>query len=152
MQDAFESMGGANDGKVSWWDSTFYCSVTPKDRRKAMDALYELCFEPMFESNEVEKSREVIRNELLEDELNVQSWMHKKMMSELYKNHPIRRPVGGSSETINRIEKQDIIDYHSKFYAPNVTSLAVVGDVDPDEIFKEAEEIFGKHDGNRRFN
>lgn len=61
----------------------------------------------------------------------------------LYGAHPyaIAAP---SSENIENITREKLVDLHAKRFVPNVATLIAVGDVNREEILKEIEDKFGK--------
>ncbi len=39
------------------------------------------------------------------------------------------RPTGGSAETVNRVTRQDVVDFHARHVGPAVATLVVAGDL-----------------------
>jgi zinc protease len=62
----------------------------------------------------------------------------------LYLNHPYGRPVIGWRHEIEKLTRQDAIDFYKRFYTPNNAILVVAGDVAPDEVKALALETYGK--------
>jgi zinc protease len=62
----------------------------------------------------------------------------------LYLNHPYGRPVIGWRHEIEKLNRQDALDFYRRFYTPNNAVLVVAGDVTADEVKKLAEETYGK--------
>ena len=46
-------------------------------------------------------------------------------------------------DSIGRIGREDIVRFHETYFAPNTSTLAIAGDVTPEEAFALAEEWFG---------
>ncbi len=65
----------------------------------------------------------------------------------LYLSHPYGRPVIGWPEEIRHIGRTEAIDFYTHHYAPNNATLIVAGDVEPDEVHKLADQIFGSVPG-----
>jgi len=49
--------------------------------------------------------------------------------------HPYRRPVVGWMEDIEKLTRQDLVDFYKLYYAPNNAFVVVVGDFSTDELF-----------------
>ena len=47
-----------------------------------------------------------------------------------YPNHPYRRPEEGNPNTIQKITRQDVIDFHANHYGPKGMVLVIVGGID----------------------
>ena len=58
--------------------------------------------------------------------------------------HPYRRPVVGWMEDIEKLTRQDLVDFYKLYYAPNNAFVVVVGDFSTDEILPKIRSAFGK--------
>jgi zinc protease len=58
--------------------------------------------------------------------------------------HPYRRPVVGWMQDIERLTRQDLVDYYRTYYAPNNAFIVVTGDFSSDEIAQKIQSTFGK--------
>ena len=57
--------------------------------------------------------------------------------------HPYAYPGSGTPETLNHIQRDDIVAFYKANYAPNRAWMAIAGDVTPEEGFALAEKYFG---------
>lgn len=58
--------------------------------------------------------------------------------------HPYRRPVVGWMEDIQKLSRQDLVDFYKLYYAPNNAFIVVVGDFSTDEILPKIRSAFEK--------
>jgi zinc protease len=68
----------------------------------------------------------------------------EEVMAALFLNHPYGRPVIGWRHEIEKLTRQDAIDFYNRWYTPNNAILIVAGDVTADEVKALAEETYGK--------
>jgi predicted Zn-dependent peptidase len=61
-----------------------------------------------------------------------------------FKSHPYHHSVIGHMSDIQRISRQDVIEYFKKFYNPSNLTCAIVGDVKAAEVFRFADLYFGR--------
>lgn len=54
------------------------------------------------------------------------------------------KPIGGTSEEIKNITKQDVLDFYQNFYAPNNAVLVLSGDIDVETARDLAQKYYGK--------
>ena len=97
-------------------------------------SLKESLFFTSFDSTEVEKLRADLatRNlQLLENNL---EYIKREFYETAYAGHPYGRPTFGSDESIAAITIEDLAAHHEDHWVPSRTLIAVVGDVDPDEV------------------
>jgi zinc protease len=61
----------------------------------------------------------------------------------LYLNHPYGRPIIGWRQEIEKLTREDALEFYRRFYTPNNAILVVAGDVTADEVKAMAEETYG---------
>ncbi|MFB3879954.1 MAG: M16 family metallopeptidase [Armatimonadota bacterium] len=99
---------------------------------------------PSFPADEVERVRaEVLAAQQRRDEDTMQV-AEKELLSRLYPpGHPLHSPRLGTSETVAGISRDDLVGFHARYYRPENTYLAVVGDIDPAKVGDLVEKVFG---------
>jgi zinc protease len=70
--------------------------------------------------------------------------MHEAMCAALYMHHPYRIPIIGWMHEIEGLKREDALAYYRRFYTPDNAALILAGDIDPEEGFRLAREIYGK--------
>lgn len=63
-------------------------------------------------------------------------------------NHPYGIPIIGWENEIRALNREDALAFYRRHYGPNNAILVVSGDVTADEVFRLAEETYGKVDAN----
>ncbi len=96
-----------------------------------------------FPEAELERERQVILHELVEDEEDVLSTADKLFDRLSFGNHPIAQPVIGSRLTIQHIGRADLLDYVGRQYSGANVVVGVVGSFDLDAVVAAAEAAFG---------
>ena len=61
----------------------------------------------------------------------------------IYGFHPYGFPDSGMPDTIAKITRDDLREFHRRYFAPNNSILAIVGDVTADEAMAAATRVFG---------
>jgi len=67
----------------------------------------------------------------------------RAFMKDLYGPFPYSHPVMGTPQGLTAITRQDLIEFHRKYYRPNNTVLSLVGDLTPEEAQQWVTKIFG---------
>ena len=57
---------------------------------------------------------------------------------------PYKWPVLGWMSDLRTIDRRELADYHTKYYAPNNATACIVGNVDVEQVRKMAKKYFGK--------
>lgn len=61
----------------------------------------------------------------------------------LFGDHPYGRPEDGQIETIKKITRQDLVNFHKQYYHPRGMVIVVVGAVEAQEAFDTIEHVLG---------
>jgi zinc protease len=69
----------------------------------------------------------------------------------IYKGHPAHRPKIGYEATIRSISREDMVEFFEKYFIPNNTLIAVVGDINKEEIKAKIERAFAEWKPNADF-
>lgn len=105
--------------------------------------------EPWFTQQSVDKEQGIIGQEIRMIEDNPDWRVYVNLMGALYHNHPIRTNVAGTVESISHITADTLYSCHKAFYCPSNMVLCVAGNVDPEHVFRLAEEILPGEPGGQ---
>lgn len=72
-----------------------------------------------------------------------QSQVYEQFNATVYRAHPYGRPIVGWMNDLENMTDADAREWYRTWYAPNNALLVVVGDVNPQEVFKLAKKHFG---------
>lgn len=73
-----------------------------------------------------------------------QAMVNEAFQATAYHVHPYARPVVGFMNDLENMTYEDAREWYNHWYAPNNATLVVVGDVKADEVYKLAQQYFGK--------
>jgi predicted Zn-dependent peptidase len=103
----------------------------------ALDVLTDLVLNPVFAAADIELERGVILEEIKIDEDNPDVLVHELFTQSFWKDHPLGKPILGTSATVKRLGQQHLFDYHSdRFHGGNIV-FSAAGNLDHDR-FTEA--------------
>lgn len=137
-----KALGGTINGFTTR-DSTVYTVVVPGDSvRAALAALKKFIFFPSFDALEIDKEKEVIRDEIRRGQDDPASFLSDLSWSSVFQAHPYRHPVIGYEDLFMTLTKADVEDYFLHNYSPDNMIIAVSGDIDKEAAFKEIEDAF----------
>ncbi len=114
-----------------------------EDLPLVLEILADMLINPTFPATEVEKVRNQFLMSLREREQEPRVRATRAAQALLYPaEHPYSRPSSGTIETVQHIGRDDLVAFH-QHYHPALTTLAIVGDVEPDAALEELERVFG---------
>jgi predicted Zn-dependent peptidase len=130
---------GASSNAFTEYCSTAYYFLTSGQYTSSLDLLLKLAWEPYFNSEYVDKERQIIEQELRMYDDAPDYRIYKNLMSGLYQKHPIRLDVGGEVSDIAKIDVRLLEDCYRVFYHPENMVLILAGDLDAQETFDHVE-------------
>jgi zinc protease len=143
IADDIDLIGGAM-GTASLPDLTSANVIVMKDSFEAgMQMLSDVVRNPAFDPKEIERQKTQILSTLqvnAEDPEYVANVVFDRLV---YGSHPYGLPGSGTPETIDALTRDDLVAFHRRYFVPNNTILAIVGDVTEKEAFATAERVFG---------
>ncbi len=129
-----DATGGDMNAYTSREHTAFYARVPARDRGMALELLAEVLAEPALRPAEVDAEREVILEELAAAEDNPEDVAHMRLAEAMYPGHPLGREVLGTEESIEGMSRDDIAEFHARWYRPANLVVAAAGDVEHDEV------------------
>ena len=109
-------------------------SVLSKDLELGFELLSDVLLNPSFPEDEITKKIERIKGSLIAREENPGFVASKEFRKAVFGAHPYGRLISGGPETLDRIKRDDLVNFHSAYYVPNNAIMSVVGDVTPEEV------------------
>jgi len=70
--------------------------------------------------------------------------LYEHLLSQAFQRHPYRNPVIGYEGDIRRIQPQDVLDLHKKYYVASNIVVSIVGALSSDQALPIIEKYFGR--------
>ena len=143
ISDEIHSIGGYVNAYTSFDRTVFWVDCPAAAVRQSIDILGDMLFRSLVEPEPLEREMDIIRREFdmgLDDPDRVLSYL---MFGTAFQVHPCRYPVIGIRGVFDQLAHADVLRYYQRRYIPNNLFLVVVGDVDPDRVQADAEELLG---------
>lgn len=96
-----------------------------------------------FKEEHLNSEMKAVIQELKMYKDNYVSYLVDEMLAAIFTGHPYHDPVIGYKHNLWSFHAQNLREFYTKHYVPNNATLVVVGDVEPDDVFKSAQEEFG---------
>jgi len=146
IAEEIEKNGGELNGFTDEAITAYWCKMPSKHLDVALNVLGDMVKNPLFEKKELEKERKVIFEEIKMRKDNPVTYVFDEIQSCLYGN-PLGSSLIGTSETMNKLDKEKLIKKFKEIYQPNNMILCIVGDTTLDKIVNFAEKNFGNKKG-----
>lgn len=143
IADTIDSAGGLIECAAGRDLSFLHVVVLSDTLDMGMALLADMARNPSFSSDEIERQRQQLLAGLRVSEQDPEYMANVAFDRLVFGFHPYGFPIHGTAETLARVTRSDIEEYHRTHYAPNNAILAVVGDVTAEQAFSAVEKAFG---------
>ncbi len=138
-----DSIGAHYNAFTSDEYTGYYAKSAPKHVHKILDVVSDLYLNQTFDDKEMEKEKGVII-----EEINMYKDLPHRSVQELflkllYGDQPAGWTIAGTRETVQAMKRDDFVEYRSKHYVPQATTVIVAGNFDNKKILKEIDKTFG---------
>ena len=113
----------------------------------ALDLFAEVVLAPAFAAEEIERERRDTLAVIARREDRLAVRVFDLFCKTHFRTHPYGLPIPGTPDAVNGIRREDLIAHHARLARPDNLVIAVVGDVDPDDIAAHLARRLGSLDG-----
>lgn len=121
----------------------YYFTTTSPYMASAMRRLNDAVRYPTFDEEEFNREKQVVIGEVDRNEANPFFYLNRSLNDKLFYKYPTRKNALGTRESVQAATTDNMRLIQGRYYVPNNSAIVVTGDVNPDEVFKAAEQIFG---------
>lgn len=139
-----EKFGGDINAFTTPDFTLYYISIPKQHLDVAIEVLYESVRELSFDDSSLEKEKQVILHEIQMGMDDPDRILQKFFWKTAYRVHPYRIKTIGYEDLLLKLTPKDVRDYFQEMYAPENTSLTVVGDIDEKDVLEAVRDKFGK--------
>ncbi|MFH2000200.1 MAG: pitrilysin family protein, partial [Planctomycetota bacterium] len=133
-------LGGAIDTSIGTDSGSASLSMLIKDLDEGLALFADVLMHPAFEEDKIKLDKDRTLASIKTKNDNPRSLLGREFNKLLYGDHPlVWEETQGSIEGITR---QDLLDFHDKYFAPNNMILAVAGDFDKKEMLEKIGKAF----------
>jgi zinc protease len=143
IAEAIDQVGGFLEAGADMEGTTVTASVLKDDAALAFELMTDIVMNPAFDKDEIDRLRLQSLSSLsanMEDPDFIADAVFERVV---YGLHPYGHLTGGTLQSIPRIKRENLAAFHDTYYVPNISALAIVGDLAAAESFELAEKWFG---------
>ena len=139
ISEAIEGVGGVMNASTDREITIYWCKVAKPHFRRSLAVLLDMVLNPLLDSDEMEKERQVILEELRMSNDYPTHRVDLLMDEMLWPDQPMGRDVGGTPDSVNAITRDDLVALMQSQYGPSNVVISVAGGVSHEEVLEEIE-------------
>jgi predicted Zn-dependent peptidase len=141
IAESFDRVGGDINAFTSKEYTCYYSRVLDTDLPMALNVLSDMVINSLIDPTEFESERKVILEEIAMHEDAPDELVHDLFYREMWRGHPLGRPVLGFNETIGNVSRDAVADYWQSLYTPANLVVAAAGNLDHGELVSSVEAL-----------
>jgi len=134
---AIEGVGGYLNAYTTEDHTCYYAKADAAYFERSAEVLLEMYLDAQFPEEEIEREREVIREEILSLKDNPSQWAEDLLSETLWPKHPLGRPLTGSLESLQRLKRRDVVAFRDRHYTGRNTIFTVAGPISHEEVLRQ---------------
>jgi len=136
-------MGIAYNGTTREEVVDYYFTTTSPNFPTAMRFMKDAVRYPLFDEGEFGRERQVVIGEIDRNESNPFFYLNQEMTSRLFSKYTSRKTPLGTRQTVATATTAMMRLIQQRYYVPNNSALVLTGDINPEEVFKMAQDLYG---------
>ena len=140
LTEAVEGVGGYLNAFTTEDHTCYYAKAGSQHFPVLCDVLSDMYLNSEFDPAEIEREREVIREEIMMYRDNPAQHAQELLSETMWPAHPLGRPLTGTVETITHFAREQLLRFMNEHYNGRTTIVTVAGNVK----HEQALELIGK--------
>jgi predicted Zn-dependent peptidase len=143
IAEEIDAVGGVLNAFTGKEYTCYYAKVLRDHLPLALDLLADIFTQSLFASDEIDRERTVVIQEISEVEDRPDDYVHELFNLAFWPGHPLSRPIAGSAATVSGFQRDDFLRFLDARYRPDRILIAAAGDVVHDDLVAVAARHFG---------
>jgi predicted Zn-dependent peptidase len=131
-----EGIGGYINAFTTEDHTCYYAKACASHLRRLCEVLADIYIHSVFAQQEIEREREVIREEILMYRDQPAQHAQELLTETMWPGHPLGRPLTGTVDSISRLNRKELTTFQESTYCGRTTTVAVAGACDHDEVVR----------------
>lgn len=142
ISSAIDAVGGEMNAFTAKEYTCYYARVLDNDLPLAIDVVCDMLTGSLIEAEDVEAERGVILEEIAMTEDDPGDVVHDLFAQTMFGDSPLGRPVLGTVDTVNALDRDRIARFYKKHYDPTHLIVAAAGNIDHATVVRQVRTAF----------
>ncbi len=135
--ESVEGIGGYLNAFTTEDHTCYYAKAGAAHLPALCDVLGDMYLNSAFAPDEIEREREVIREEIAMYKDSPAQHAQELLSETMWPAHPLGRPLTGTEETISKFSREQLLGFMREHYNGRTTIVTVAGQVSHDRVLAE---------------
>jgi len=145
-----EDVGGEINAYTTKEETCIHSSFLKVDYRRAIELIYDICFNSIFPEKEINKEKSVILDEIMSYQDSPAELIFDDFEELVYHGLPIGRNILGTPEYLSGFDRNSILQFLGKNYSTSEMVICSVGDINFNKLVGICKNYFGSVEAKER--
>lgn len=150
IAETVDEVGGQLNAFTGKEYTCYYIKILDTHLELALDVLSDMLLSSKFDSEDINREREVVLEEVHMYEDTPDELVHDIHLNKVWANHDLGRNILGNLSSIEKFDKKLIDQYYQDFYTPDNIVIAAAGNLTHERLMELSERYFGKMTGRKK--
>lgn len=137
-----QARGGYLNAYTSYECTCYWIVLPSKFLDVALDVQSDAIMNSTFDPEEFARETRVIIEEIRMYDDKPEIFSFERLMELAFVRHNYRRPIIGYEDVLQKMRREDVIEYYHNYYRPNNMIVTLVGDITPGKSLHKIERAF----------
>ncbi len=142
IAEAIEYLGGSLNSTADAERCVVTCEVLSKDFGAGLELFRDVVVRPTFSPEEFERKRDETLANIANNRNDPSTVADEQFGRFLLGESPLAHPMIGYEKSVSGLKREDVVEFHRRYFVPERGWLAIVGDVDPAQALSAVETAF----------
>jgi predicted Zn-dependent peptidase len=147
LNEAFESLGARKGASTGLETAQLWAQIVNTKFDATLELMHEILLMPTFPKDELEQMRSVVLQEIRRRDDEPMSRIFDLARANFYRDTAFSRLRLGTTESVSRLQQQDLLDFWTARYQPNNVLFAIAGKFDWEHVVERMQALFGSWQG-----
>ena len=142
IAETIDAVGGQINAFTAKEHTCYYLKMLDSHRGLAIDVLSDMLLFSKFTAADIEREREVVKEEIHMYEDTPDDLVHDLHMEQVWPEHTLGRKILGTLESVSAFDKAKLHLYYDQYYQPQNMIIAAAGNLQHEIVVAEIEAAF----------
>jgi len=147
IADTMDAVGGQLNAFTSKECTCYFTRTLDTHLDVAMDVIADMFFNSKFDSDEIDKERNVILEEINMYEDTPEDLCVDLLHEKIFPGHSLGMSILGTRDTIGSFKREDFINFLQARYTPHNVVISIAGNINEAEVLEKVTATFGQFKG-----
>jgi len=147
IAEEIDAVGGVLNAFTGKEYTCYYAKVLHEQLPLALDLLADIFTQSRFASEEIDRERSVIIQEISQVEDTPDDYVHELFNLAFWPGHPLSRPIAGTAQTVQGLTREDFLRFLDARYRPDRVLIAAAGNLVHEDLVAVVEGKFNALSG-----